>query len=84
MSRRSERRPGTESPSVAAGGRPHVVAVVVPEPADAVALVDLEPAGAEIAVVALRAGTQEGRGPSTAPWPPPPTGAAVCSAPPEC
>ncbi|MGW5597754.1 hypothetical protein ACWEWL_01470 [Streptomyces rochei] len=62
MSRRSERRPGTESASVAAGGRPHVVAVVVPEPADAVALVDLEPAGAEIAVVALRAGTQEGRG----------------------
>lgn len=62
MSRRSERRPGTDSPSVGVtGGRPHVVAVVVPEPADAVALVGLEPAGAEIAVVALRAGAKEGR-----------------------
>ncbi|RVU29106.1 hypothetical protein EOT10_00905 [Streptomyces antnestii] len=39
-----------------------MVAVVVPEPEDAVPLVALETAGAEIAVVCLRAGTKEGRG----------------------
>lgn len=62
MSRRTDRRPGARSQGPgAAGGRPHVVAVVVPEPADAVALVGLEPAGAEIAVVALRAGGKDDR-----------------------
>lgn len=62
MTRKSDRRPGTsavlaEPPE----GTAHVVAVVVPEPADAVRLVALQPSGAEIAVVCLRAGAKDGR-----------------------
>ncbi|POX48976.1 hypothetical protein C3489_25730 [Streptomyces sp. Ru71] len=41
--------------------RAQVVAVVVTEPADAVPLVGLQPAGADIAVVALQAGGKDGR-----------------------
>jgi hypothetical protein len=62
MTRKSERR-GTGGAALAAPlkTRAHVVAVVVPEPEDAVPLVALETAGAEIAVICLRAGAKEGR-----------------------
>lgn len=60
MTRRSERRAGG-AVAQAPGIRPHVVAVVVTEPAAAVPLVTLEAPGAEIAVVCLRAGAKEGR-----------------------
>ncbi|MEU9366478.1 hypothetical protein AB0D78_27645 [Streptomyces avermitilis] len=60
MTRRSERRAGG-AVAQAPGIRPHVVAVVVAEPAAAVPLVSLEAPGAEIAVVCLRAGAKEGR-----------------------
>ncbi len=62
MSRRTDRRHDSGPPTAnAAGGRSHVVVVVVPEPVDAVPLVGLERTGAEIAVVALRAGAKAGR-----------------------
>ncbi|WP_078947599.1 hypothetical protein [Streptomyces griseus] len=61
MSRKPDRRTGAGARVDSADGRTHVVAVVVPEPADAVPLVALEPAGAEIAVVCLRAGGKDGR-----------------------
>ncbi|GGZ26116.1 hypothetical protein [Streptomyces poonensis] len=60
MTRRTDRRAGgaVADPQRHAS---HVVAVVVPEPADAVPLVALEPPGAELAVVCLGPGTKEGR-----------------------
>ncbi|MDN3021495.1 hypothetical protein [Streptomyces sp. S.PB5] len=61
MTRRTDRRAGSAAVAEPAGGRTHVVAVIVPEPADAVPLVEREAPGAEIAVVCLRSGTKEGR-----------------------
>ncbi|MFF3333477.1 hypothetical protein ACFYWX_28660 [Streptomyces sp. NPDC002888] len=63
MSRKPDRRAGAGAGGDAGsgGGRTHVVAVVVTEPADAVPLVGVEAAGAEIAVVSLRAGAKDGR-----------------------
>jgi hypothetical protein len=60
MTRKADRRPGGAVADLPLNA-PHVVAVVVPEPADAVPLVSLEAPGAEIAVVCLREGTKEGR-----------------------
>lgn len=56
MSRGSSHRTGRTGPAV----RPHVVALVVPEPADAVPLVTLEEPGVELVVVSLRPGDREG------------------------
>ncbi|WP_327400648.1 hypothetical protein OG194_10775 [Streptomyces sp. NBC_01288] len=60
MTRRTDRRAGAAVADVPRG-RGHTVAVVVPEPADAVPLVGLQPPGAGIAVVCLRAGAKDGR-----------------------
>lgn len=58
MTRRTDRRtPAGDHPNA---GRPVVVAVVVPEPADAVPLVVLAEAGSDLAVVSLRSGAKEG------------------------
>ncbi|WOX13234.1 hypothetical protein [Streptomyces sp. N50] len=59
MTRRTDRGAGAVADSPQ--GRGHTVAVVVPEPADAARLVELQPPGAEIAVVCLRAGAKDGR-----------------------
>ncbi|WP_448316108.1 hypothetical protein [Streptomyces sp. CO7] len=58
MTRRTDRR--TPLGDDRNADRPVVVAVVVPEPADAIPLVMLAEAGSDLAVVALRAGTGEG------------------------
>ncbi|MEU3839648.1 hypothetical protein AB0E88_06390 [Streptomyces sp. NPDC028635] len=58
MTRRTDRRPGAAAGPTATG---QTVAVVVPEPADAVPLVALQPSGARIAVVCMRAGGKESR-----------------------
>ncbi|MGW7237525.1 hypothetical protein [Streptomyces sp. NPDC054804] len=58
------RRSGRTGPGAAGrtpDGRGHLVAVVVPEPRDAVAVVEREAPGSEIAVVCLRAGAKDGR-----------------------
>ncbi|MER5530211.1 hypothetical protein ABT075_37445 [Streptomyces sp. NPDC002677] len=58
------RRSGRTGPGPAGrtpDGRGHLVAVVVPEPRDAVAVVEREAPGSEIAVVCLRPGGKDGR-----------------------
>ncbi|MEU2420852.1 hypothetical protein ABZ619_07370 [Streptomyces sp. NPDC007851] len=60
MTRKSDRRTGT-AVSGTVPGRAHKVAVVVPEPVDATGLVELQPPGADIAVLCLRPGAKDGR-----------------------
>ncbi|MFJ3668861.1 hypothetical protein ACIPSE_20680 [Streptomyces sp. NPDC090106] len=60
MTRRSDRA-GRADGAGTPDGRAHVVAVVVPEPRDAVAVVEREAPGAEIAVICLRPGAKDGR-----------------------
>ncbi|WP_316742876.1 hypothetical protein [Streptomyces sp. MK7] len=60
MTRRSVRGAGA-AVADSAGEGPGLVAVVVPEPRDAVPLVALQPAGAEVAVVCLEAGAKADR-----------------------
>ncbi|WP_129305973.1 hypothetical protein [Streptomyces sp. L2] len=59
MTRRTDRRQGVTAAGPSAPT--HTVAVVVPEPADAVPLVGLQPPGAQIAAVCLGEGTKDTR-----------------------
>ncbi|MER6982496.1 hypothetical protein ABT317_37410, partial [Streptomyces carpinensis] len=60
MTRRSVRGAGA-AVADSAGEGAELVAVVVPEPRDAVPLVALQPSGAEVVVVCLRAGAKGDR-----------------------